>query len=70
MNCGFEPRVRLCADNAEPAWDSLSAPLPKTHSLPLFLFLKIVIKKDTSMQMSEGWVEGWGRHLPIYTVTL
>ena len=34
---GFEPCVRLCADSAEPAWDSLplyaSPPLAHTHSL-------------------------------------
>ena len=22
--CEFEPRIRLCVDGAEPAWDSLS----------------------------------------------
>ena len=26
----FEPRIRLCADSAEPAWDSLSLPLSLT----------------------------------------
>ena len=29
--CGFEPRVRLCADSKKPAWDSLplsSLPAP------------------------------------------
>ena len=35
----FKPRSRLCADSAEPAWDSLSpsvsAPLPLVLSLPL-----------------------------------
>ena len=25
--CGFEPHIRLCADSAEPASDSLSLPL-------------------------------------------
>ena len=29
--CEFEPHIGLCADSAEPAWDSLSLPL----SLPL-----------------------------------
>ena len=33
----FEPRIRLCADSAEPAWDSLSPslslPLPSWRSL-------------------------------------
>ena len=27
MICEFEPRIRLCADDTEPAWDSLSSPL-------------------------------------------
>ena len=51
--CGFEPRIWLCADNAEPAWDSvslclsvsvslsLSAPPPLALSLSLSLSLKI-----------------------------
>ena len=34
--CEFEPRVRLCADSVEPAWDSLS-PLSLHPSLPLSL---------------------------------
>ena len=25
--CGFEPHIWLCADSAEPAWDSLSLSL-------------------------------------------
>ena len=29
----FEPHIRLCADSAEPAWDSLSLPLPLCLSL-------------------------------------
>ena len=35
--CGFEPRIGLCADGAEPAWDSVSLSLsaPSTHSLSL-----------------------------------
>ena len=39
---GFKPRVRLCAENAEPAWDSLSLPLslPLTDSCCLCLFQK------------------------------
>ena len=36
----FEPRVRLCTDRTEPAWDSLSLPLslplPYSHCLCLF----------------------------------
>ena len=43
--CGTEPRVGLCADRAEPAWDSLSSslfapsllPHKCSHSLSLFL---------------------------------
>ena len=32
-----EPQVRLCTDNAKPAWDSpcISLPLPCSHSLSL-----------------------------------
>ena len=45
MVCEFEPRVRLCADSAEPAWDSLSPSLcpSPAHVLSLSLFLKINI---------------------------
>ena len=39
MVCGIEPHVRLCTDDTEPAWDSLSLPLP--HSLACILSLKI-----------------------------
>ena len=39
----FESLVRLCADSAEPAWDSLSpsvsAPIPLRRSLSLSLSL-------------------------------
>ena len=36
---GIEPSVGLCADSAEPAWDSLSplCPSPLTHTLSLKL---------------------------------
>ena len=30
---GFEPRIGLCPGTAKPAWDSLSLPLPCSHSL-------------------------------------
>ena len=36
----FEPRIRLCADGAEPTWDppsSLSLSPPPPHSLVFFL---------------------------------
>ena len=33
MVCEFEPCIRLCADSMEPAWDSLSLPLPCLLSL-------------------------------------
>ena len=45
--CEFEPRVKLCSDSAEPAWDSLSLPVSRPLpcssilSLSLSLFLKI-----------------------------
>ena len=32
---GFEPRVGLCIDSAEPAWDSLSLPLSAPPCSPL-----------------------------------
>ena len=39
MVCELEPRVRLSAGSAEPAWDSLSLslslPLPCSHSVSL-----------------------------------
>ena len=38
--CEFEPCVRLCADDTEPAWDSLSTSL----SLPLPRFLSVSFK--------------------------
>ena len=31
----LEPRVGLCADSAEPAWDSLSLPAPPLLALSL-----------------------------------
>ena len=41
---GVEPRIRLCTDSVEPAWDSLSPCLslllPNSHSLPLKINLK------------------------------
>ena len=40
----FEPHIRLCADSAEPAWDSrsssLSAPPPRACALSLSQTLK------------------------------
>ena len=35
--CGFEPRVRLRAGGAEPAWDSLSLSLSPSLSAPPLL---------------------------------
>ena len=37
---GFEPLTGLCADSVEPAWDSLSLPLP----LPCLLLLSKINK--------------------------
>ena len=34
---GLEPRIRLCADIVDPAWDSLSPSLPA----PLLLFVSV-----------------------------
>ena len=39
--CEFEPCIGLCAENPEPAWDSLSASLSAPPSLALSLCLKI-----------------------------
>ena len=41
--CAFEPRVRLCADSSEPAWDSHFLPLslPLLCSRALSLSLKV-----------------------------
>ena len=36
----FEPRVRLCADGPEPAWDPLSLPLSAPPLLPFSLKIK------------------------------
>ena len=45
----FEPRVRLCTDDAEPAWDSLPLSLPLScslaRSLALALSLSLHINK-------------------------
>ena len=42
----FEPRVRLCADSTEPAWNSLSPPL-SLPLLPCFLSLSLSQNKQT-----------------------
>ena len=39
----FKPRIRLCADSAEPAWDSLSLPL--SHSALPLLSLSLCLSK-------------------------
>lgn len=31
---GMEPLIKLCADSAHPAWDSLLLPLPRSLPLP------------------------------------
>ena len=40
---GIEPHIKLCANSAEPAWDSLSpsAPLPCSFSVSLSLKINI-----------------------------
>ena len=42
---GIKPRVRLWADSAEPAWDSLSPSLSAPPLLMLYLFLSLKINK-------------------------
>ena len=37
MTCEFEPRIGLCTDSVEPAWDSFYPSL--SASLPLALYL-------------------------------
>ena len=39
--CGFEPRIRFCADSTEPAWDSLSFPLSPPFPCSCALFLSL-----------------------------
>ena len=41
MVCAFEPRIRLCADSVQPAWDSLPVPRAFSLSLKINIFLKI-----------------------------
>ena len=41
----FEPRIGLCTDSVEPAWDSLSLPL--SLSLPDLCYLSLKINKYT-----------------------
>ena len=40
MVCEFEPRIGLCADSAEPAWDSLSLSLCPSPASALSVSLK------------------------------
>ena len=55
----FEPRVGLCADSSETAWDSFSLPL--SPPLPCSLFFKIINKlkkkKDESQKSTFNKVE-------------
>ena len=45
MVCEFEPRIRLCAESVEPAWDSLSPSLSAPTLLAL-LSKQINLKKN------------------------
>ena len=56
----FEPRVRLCADSAEPAWDSLSPSLPL--SLPS---LKINKRFFKWLILRGAWVARLGDRLRL-----
>ena len=51
MVCGIEPRIGLCADSAEPAWDSLSPSL--SAPLPLMLSLSFSVSKNKQPKLSE-----------------
>ena len=43
--CGFEPRIGLCTDSAEPTWGSLSPPAPPLPSLHCVLSVSLKINK-------------------------
>ena len=47
---GFEPRIGLCADNAEFAWDSLSPSLSAPPSLSISLSISKQKLKDNDVQ--------------------
>ena len=49
--CEFEPRVSLCADSVEPAWDPLSAPPLLTCSF----FLSLKINKINIKKITKKW---------------
>ena len=40
--CGFKPHIGLCADGAEPAWDSLSLSAPPLLVLSFSLKNKLI----------------------------
>ena len=55
---GFKPLIGICADSAEPAWDSLSPPL----SVPTLLVLslsqnELKKKKRNSQNTRVCWIE-------------
>ena len=55
----FEPRIGLCADSAESAWDSLSpslsAPPQLAHTYTNTLSLKINKIKEKSWMVKATW---------------
>ena len=50
----IEPRVGLCADSREAAWDSLSPSLYLSPAFSLFLSLSLKINKETFLKNSPG----------------
>ena len=59
MVCELEPRVRLCADSAKPAWDSLCVSLSqKETNLKKNLKKK---KREREPSKEQGAIDGVGR---------
>ena len=49
----FEPRIGLCADSMEPAWDSLSGPCLLSLSLKINKLKKIFLNKKNNFLMKN-----------------
>ena len=56
----IEPCVGLCADNKEPAWDSLSLSLPLpcllAHALSGSLKINIFLKSDAALRVERSTI--------------
>ena len=63
-----EPHLRLCADNVEPAWDSLSSSL---SAFPLLsLSLPKYINKNIFKKIWGTWVAQLVKHLTLAQVMI